>query len=423
MWMKTLLILCFVAGALCANKCSKKADIAFVIDSSSSIWPPNFDTQVHFLYDVLDAFDISPSKTQIAAVSYSDVIKPDFQFNSYKTKNDVLNAIQNIVFTKGSATRTYEALRYMNNKIFTSKNGARDDVIKIAIVMTDGETNPGSVDYISLEKARKRTLEEAKRARDNGIYVFAIGVGGRVMDEELYGIASEAGAVMKVPTYGEFKTDQLQEMLEKKTCEVGETTTLRPPAQAEQCYKHTADVIFAIDQSDSIGKKNFNIELDFVNDLVQSFNVASDETRIGALVFSTTATRFLELRDGVDKEYVKNTIHSVQWGRGSTFIGKAFKKMREGFSPAKGGRPSLVPQIAVLITDGQAFDHDTAEIETKALKQQGITIFVIGTMEAKKSQMVKYASSEDNVFYVNSPQALRGISDEVSTRMCKAQQS
>ena len=70
----------------------------------------------------------------------------------------------------------------MNNVMFSPQNGARSDVFKIAIVMTDGETNPGSDGY-SLEEAKKMTLQEAQRAKDNGIYLIAIGVGDKVTDK------------------------------------------------------------------------------------------------------------------------------------------------------------------------------------------------------------------------------------------------
>jgi hypothetical protein len=53
----------------------------------------------------------------------------------------------------------------------------------LEIVMTDGATNPGSMDYLTQDEAKERTQEEAKRARDNGVYVFAIGVGGKVEDK------------------------------------------------------------------------------------------------------------------------------------------------------------------------------------------------------------------------------------------------
>lgn len=164
--------------------CDIKADLAFVIDSSSSIWKPNFDVQVGFLYDILRLFDISPSKIRVAAVSYSNITIPEFQFNTFSNKQQVLSAIKGIKYTGGSATRTYRALELMNDVIFTSKNGARNDVIKIAIVMTDGETNPGGYDdKLPLEVAIEWTQNEAKVAKANGVYIFAVGVGSLINDE------------------------------------------------------------------------------------------------------------------------------------------------------------------------------------------------------------------------------------------------
>lgn len=140
-----------------------------------------------------------------------------------------------------------------------------------------------------------------------------------------------------------------------------------------------ADIIFAIDQSTSIGsQKNFSIELDFVNNLIKKLAVASDETRIGAVVFSTDSKRRLELRDGINLEFVVDTIHSFTWRTGNTFMDKAFADMREGFLPAKGGRPGLVPQIAVLVTDGDATDPFKAKSEADKLKEKGVEIFTVG---------------------------------------------
>lgn len=149
-----------------------------------------------------------------------------------------------------------------------------------------------------------------------------------------------------------------------------------------ECEKKKADIIFAIDQSSSIGDdKQFRIELDFVNSLIKELDVASDQTRIGAVVFSTNSERRLELRDGINRETVIDTIQKFEYGTGDTYIGKAFADMREGFLPAKGGRPGLVPQIAVLITDGEATDQNTkAKPEADKLRNSGVEIFAIGKM-------------------------------------------
>jgi hypothetical protein len=80
----------------------------------------------------------------------------------------------------------------------------------------------------------------------------------------------------------------------------------------------------------------------------------------------------------VNKGSVKNTIHNLQWGKGDTYMNKAFMMMREGFSPTKGGRPGLVPQIGVLVTDGEATNMYTAKDEADALKREGVSIFAVG---------------------------------------------
>eukprot|EP00105_Crassostrea_gigas_P026420 XP_011447373.1 PREDICTED: collagen alpha-1(XII) chain [Crassostrea gigas] len=414
-----LVLSCFVAGYLCQRICLKKADIAFVVDSSSSIWPPNFDTQVHFLYDILSPFDISPTKTQVAAVSYSNVIRPQFQFNTYKDKTGVLGATQNIIHTKGDATRTYKALEYMNDQIFTSQNGARNDAIKIAVVTTDGETNPGGADSYTKEEGKKMTLQQAQRAKDNGVYVFAVGVGKEVNDQELLGIASGPESVIKVNTYEELRENELQDKLIDLTCEAGENTPLPPVTPNVQCEKKKADIIFALDQSTSIGsQKNFSIELDFVNYLIKKLAVASDETRIGAVVFSDDSERRLELRDGINRDSVVDTIHKFKWGTGNTYMDKAFADMREGFLPAKGGRPGLVPQIAVLLTDGSATDPYTAASEANKLKNNGVEIFAIGVKGADRNALETYANRPRNVFFVDELIALNTISDAVLTELC-----
>lgn len=420
-----LIVICVFSLSSAQEMCIKEADIAFVIDSSSSIWEPNFNVQIDFLYNILNMFDISPSKTQVAAVSFSNIINPEFQFKTFRSKDKVLAAIKRIRYTKGSATRTYKALQYMNEQMFTTTNGARDGVVKIAIVMTDGETNPGRYDgELSLEEAKEWTLEEAKIAKGNGVFVFAVGVGNRVNDKELKGIASEPKSeyLIKVTEYKEFQTKKLEDLLTNRTCAAGRTTT-QTPEQKEQCLKLVADVIFAIDQSSSIdSQKNFNLELDFVGKVLRKFDVGEDETRVGAVVFSDEAERVLDLKDGVSKDDALERVMNITWGKGNTFIDKAFVKMREGFSKENGGRPGQVPQIAVLVTDGVSTDPYQAMEEAGKLKSQGVDLFTIGVKNAKLSELNALSSDPDSqhVFDVGSLEALSSIVSRLSSSVCSS---
>ena len=101
---------------------------------------------MEFVHDIVDFLNVGPDETRIAAVSFSNYVYPEFNFSSSATKQDVLNSIGRIRHSMGHATRTYLALEYTNRVIYAPGNGERPDVIDVVIVLTDGETNPGSYD-------------------------------------------------------------------------------------------------------------------------------------------------------------------------------------------------------------------------------------------------------------------------------------
>lgn len=67
--------------------------MALVIDSSSSIWPPNFDKQIKFIQNVVKKFVIGPDHTQIAALTFSDRISYQFLFDSFDNSQEVLQRV------------------------------------------------------------------------------------------------------------------------------------------------------------------------------------------------------------------------------------------------------------------------------------------------------------------------------------------
>uniref|UniRef100_A0A4W5KUD4 Matrilin 1 n=1 Tax=Hucho hucho TaxID=62062 RepID=A0A4W5KUD4_9TELE len=74
-------------------------------------------------------------------------------------------------------TMTGQALRYLTDSSFAPAGGARPGVAKVGIVFTDGR----SQDYIG---------DSAKKAKEQGFRMYAVGVGNAVEDE-LREIASQ----------------------------------------------------------------------------------------------------------------------------------------------------------------------------------------------------------------------------------------
>lgn len=74
----------------------KPADIVFVIDESSSIWPVHFGRLRQFIVNLTDSFDVGLETTRIAAVSYSDKVTHRFSLDDYKNGEDVKKAVRRI---------------------------------------------------------------------------------------------------------------------------------------------------------------------------------------------------------------------------------------------------------------------------------------------------------------------------------------
>lgn len=108
---------------------------------------------------------------QIGIVTFGNKAYPQFQLNTYETKDEILSAIDDVEW-KNENTNTSGAIRYMCDVAYTVANGDRPESRNIAFIMTDGKS---SVDYEG-----EQTIPNARAAREKGVSIFAIGVGDQV---------------------------------------------------------------------------------------------------------------------------------------------------------------------------------------------------------------------------------------------------
>ncbi|CAG5120047.1 unnamed protein product, partial [Candidula unifasciata] len=189
--------------------CGKPADVVFVIDISSSIWPREFNKYaLTFLQNVVSMFNVGPgeNQTRVGAVTFSTDVRLEFNLNSYMKKSDVLGAISKIRVTGGN-TFTDKALKYVAANMFSEKNGGRPDVADIIIVLTDGKSSSPA-----------KTIIEAENARQRGAAIFSIGV-GEADDTELMQIASSPPSQFKFKVTDFAALDSIMLELALKACE------------------------------------------------------------------------------------------------------------------------------------------------------------------------------------------------------------
>uniref|UniRef100_A0A671UTX8 Collagen alpha-1(XXVIII) chain n=1 Tax=Sparus aurata TaxID=8175 RepID=A0A671UTX8_SPAAU len=148
----------------CGIKCKERPmELVFVIDSSESVGPENFEIIKDFVNALVDRVTVGRNATRIGLVLYSLEVKLVFNLARYVTKQDIKQAIRNIPYM-GEGTYTGTAIRKATQEAFYS---SRIGVSKVAIVITDGQT----------DKREPVKLDIAVReAHAANIEMFALGI-------------------------------------------------------------------------------------------------------------------------------------------------------------------------------------------------------------------------------------------------------
>ncbi|XP_078397378.1 matrilin-1-like [Cetorhinus maximus] len=162
------------------EQCVGKAlDLVFIIDSSRSILPADFEKVKEFINNILKFLDVGADKTRVGLVLYGSTVESVFSLKTHRKVGDMMRAVKDMVHL-ASGTMTGLAIEYTMNVAFSTHEGARPfnrNVPRVAIIMTDG-------------RPQDKVAEAAAQARDSGILIFAVGV-GRVDMEALRLIGSE----------------------------------------------------------------------------------------------------------------------------------------------------------------------------------------------------------------------------------------
>uniref|UniRef100_A0A1A8V1X9 VWFA domain-containing protein n=1 Tax=Nothobranchius furzeri TaxID=105023 RepID=A0A1A8V1X9_NOTFU len=185
--------------------CPTQADIAFLLDGSGSVQSVDFTKMKTFVVNLIGA--LWGKDTQFAITQFSSYTSTHYYFNTLSDSNwkQQINNINQI--NRGTATAA--AIMNVVNDVFSPFKGARSNVKKILIVITDGE----SQDQYNLPDA-------IQLANQNNIARFAIGVGAAFSSQrakaELNMIASPPSEnfVFQVESFGAL--DKIQKNLQDK---------------------------------------------------------------------------------------------------------------------------------------------------------------------------------------------------------------
>jgi len=119
-------------------------DVVIVMDTSISVGWSDFDHVKSFLSNltqhVIDNINMDSGRIPLGLLTYSSTIYPLFNLSLFTSIDEVKLSISSFNYTR-AATNTAAALAYVREVMMTPLAGARDDVIKVVIVLTDGKSS------------------------------------------------------------------------------------------------------------------------------------------------------------------------------------------------------------------------------------------------------------------------------------------
>ncbi|XP_067336989.1 matrilin-3-like isoform X5 [Channa argus] len=245
------------AAATTSSCRNRPIDLVFIIDSSRSVRPSEFEKAKEFLQDMVDSLEIGSNATRVGLVNYASTVKIEFLLKTYFDKSALKQALDRVE-PLASGTMTGLAIKSAMEKVFIEEAGARDrfmNIAKVAVIVTDG-------------RPQDKVEDISATARASGIEIYAVGVRrADLMSLRLMASQPHDDHVFYVETYGliEKLTSKFRETLCGKNDDNG-SAPIPVNVENEDYGLGTGD------RKDGINNENDNKENDGLDACAQGHN-------------------------------------------------------------------------------------------------------------------------------------------------------
>ena len=185
----------------------------------------------------------------------------------------------------------------------------------------------------------------------------------------------------------------------------------------------SVDVVFLLDESGSVGTKNFKESLDFVKNMTKAFpdNKLSGEdgTRFGLSTFSYIYTSHFFLSSFKNQSEYLSAISRVIYRGGGTYLGSALQYiLTYQFREDRGMRPDVdgIPRILIVLTDGRSSGN--LRVPAQNVRDKNIVIYAIGIAGYNLPQLIEIASSKSHVYTLDTFTDLETFISTLTSSTC-----
>ncbi|KAK2888159.1 integrin alpha-1 isoform X1 [Channa argus] len=186
----------FNSVAPAVQECPKEMDIVMVLDSSNSIYP--WSSIIDFVRRFIEKIDIGPKLSQVGIVSYGENVTHRVNLSQFENTSALLNFVKDLARDTGTKTNTFLAIDTAREEAFKPERGARPNVKKVMVIVTDGESH----DSYRLKKVIGQCEEE--HIERFGIAVLGDYNRQKKSTEEVQTFIKEIESISSLPLHDHF---------------------------------------------------------------------------------------------------------------------------------------------------------------------------------------------------------------------------
>ncbi|XP_062861748.1 collagen alpha-3(VI) chain [Trichomycterus rosablanca] len=372
-----------------AESLGPKKDIVFVIDGSDGVGR-EFPIIQQFVTRVVDNLNVGENKIRVGVVQYGDTPRADIYLNSYRTKEEVLNAIKELRQHGGSQRNLGSAIQLSREVLDSGRGGRKQEGVPQYVVVISGG------------KATDNVVKPATTLKESGILSFSIGT--RDIDPQ------ELQVVSYVPNFA-YTVDDLpglytvqDQLLTAFSNE--ELINLRPvfppvfPSAPVIPTGEKKDVVFLVDGTTTM-RAMFPAIKDMILNIVEKLDVGLDKVRVSVVQYSEDPKLEFLLNEHSTKEEVRQAVRKIR-SKGGRLLntGQALNWVsRNVYQRSAGSRiEEQVPQFLILVTGGKS--NDDVSGPANQLKVDFVAPLAVGTNTADSEELRKISLNSDQVFFV-----------------------
>jgi collagen type VI alpha len=167
-------------------------------------------------------------------------------------------------------------------------------------------------------------------------------------------------------------------------------------------------------------KQNFQKMLDFVEKIVQKYQVGQDNVLFSAVLFSSRSKVKFDFNKYQTTNSLLKAIKEIKYPYGGTRTELGLYDIRTKIFTAKGGHRAGVPQILIVMTDGNAQYASSTKSQADKVKAMGVNVFSLGIgQKIADSQLRALATDDSKVFRVTNFDQLVNFIGSLAEKTCK----